>query len=316
MVKVKKCSLCGKSSFKTLFHSKDRMFPLPGKFTIKKCRNCGLVFLDPQPSIRNLKRYYPSKKYYAYNSVKQGFFASLRSYLLKNYYNPGLFIKIILVFTRKVPAIPSYKKGGKILDIGCGNGETLFLLKQLGWRAFGIELSKSAVDQAKRRGLKDVYLGSFEKLEDFPDNFFDSIRLYHVIEHLHSPDKCIRLIYKKLKKGGEVIIGTPNINSLVARIFSRYWYNLDSPRHLFLFEQRTLKEMLGKEKFKIKRLEFFSAGGFLGSLQYFINDKFRVRAELIQKIWLVTAAYPLERLIDKFKMGDFIVVRAIKYEKK
>ena len=101
----------------------------------------------------------------------------------------------------------------------------------------------------QKRGLTNIKLGGYEKIEDFPDNYFDCIRLYHVIEHLPNPHHCLQLIYKKLKRGGEIVLGTPNAKSMVSKIFGIHWYNLDVPRHLFVFSPDTLSRLVDKAGF-------------------------------------------------------------------
>ena len=184
---------------------------------------------------------------------KKVFFGELRSFLISH----RLF--------GLVPAMPS-QKVGRILDIGCGSGDTLALLKSVGWDVYGLDIDAAAIRAAHKRGLKNVSLGTYENLKKHPDNFFEAIRLYHVIEHLNDPNNCLRLAYKKLKPGGELIIGTPNVGSLVARIFRRYWYNLDCPRYLHLFTPKTLRTLARKNKFYRHETTFVSAGGWVGSI--------------------------------------------------
>ena len=116
--KIKYCIVCESSDFEFMFFSKDRMFSLPGKFTIKKCRNCSLVFLDPQPSEKLLKRHYPSQKYYSYSRSKErNLFKIIRGYLFEHYYSPNIFTLFISAFIQNIPAIPSYVKNGKIVEM-------------------------------------------------------------------------------------------------------------------------------------------------------------------------------------------------------
>src|SRR3972149_7715314 len=108
-IKIKSCILCESSKFEFKFSSKDRMFRLPGKFTVKKCRHCSLVFLDPQPSKKLLKRHYPSQKYYSYSRSKErDLFKIIRGYLFEHYYSPNIFTLFISTFIQNIPAIPSY----------------------------------------------------------------------------------------------------------------------------------------------------------------------------------------------------------------
>lgn len=310
---INSCIICGSSKFIPLYETRDRMFNLPGEFSVKKCSSCSFVFLDPQPSGPQLKKYYPTKKYYAYNKGdKKGFFEILREYLVKNYYSPTFLSKIVTLFIKNVPAMPSSPKNGKILDLGCGTGDTLILLKKLGWNTYGIDIDKQAISIGINRGLKNVKLGTYKDLATYPDNYFDAVRLYHVIEHLDNPALCLSLIRKKLKKNGELILGTPNMESLMSKIFKHYWYNLDSPRHLFLFSPRTLKKLAEKEGYLVKNIEFCSAGGLAGSLQYYIGDVFGKKVNLINNLSAVLLLYPIEWFLDKLSLGDIFSLKATK----
>lgn len=287
------------------------MFELPGTFTLVECLRCSLVSLFPMLSRSQVAPYYPAKKYYAYDSkVKGSFFATLRTYLVRANNHPSPVSKILAMLLPKVPAIPDSLTGGKILDVGCGVGDTLILLKELGWETYGIDIDETAVAVAKKRGVDHVRVGFYQDISTYPDNFFDAIRLYHVIEHLDDPLQCLRLVNKKLKKGGQLIIGTPNIESLVSHLFGTYWYNLDAPRHLVLFSPRTLREAVVQSGFRVTHVEFCSAGGLLGSIQYALRDKFGINWNLIHTQWLVLLFYPFEWLIDRMKKGDVFVLRA------
>lgn len=289
------------------------MFGLPGQFPLKKCRKCSLVFINNKMKQSELKRYYPSKKYYSYNmAVSKGFFSTLREYLMKHYYSPSILSTIISFAVHNVPAIPKKVKNGKILDIGCGSGETLFLLKKLGWNVYGLDIDKEAIKNAQKNKLLSVQFGTYKNLKIYPDNFFDAIRLYHVIEHINDPVLCLQLIFKKIKVNGELLIGTPNTQSFMANIFKSYWYNLDTPRHLFLFSPQNLRVILEKNGFKVIKTEFCSAGGLVGSMQYVAEAVFNRKIDLIHKQWLVMLFYPLERILDVLRCGDVFVVRAKK----
>lgn len=234
------------------------------------------------------------------------FFSRLRRYLIRRQYHSGVLTGIL----PKVPAIPKGIKGGKILDIGCGTGDTLVLLRELGWETYGIDINAKAVTIAKKRGVDHVKIGFYQDISSYPDNHFDAIRLYHVIEHLNDPLQCLRLINKKLKKGGQLIIGTPNVESLVSHLFGTYWYNLDAPRHIVLFSPLTLKRAVIDSGFSSPHIEFCSAGGLLGSIQYILKEKFGIRWNLIDTQWLVLLFYPLEWLLDRMDKGDVFVLRA------
>lgn len=296
-----KCIVCGNASWRFLYPAKDRMFRQSGLFSEYQCTACGFVRLNPQPSVEELNKYYPSQTYYSYNAAaKQSFFGVLRRYLITHPLPGGLL---------QVPAMPG-KKAGKILDIGCGSGDTLSILKDIGWDVYGMDIDKHAIAAAKKRGLGNVALGTYKDIARYPDNYFDAIRMYHVIEHLDDPGLCVRLARRKLRKGGELIIGTPNIDSLVAKLFRSRWYNLDAPRHLFLFTPKTLCRIIKKNGYSNISVSFMSAGGWVGSIQYALSDVLSNHIDLINRPWLIMLAYPLERFLDAIGVGDVVVVRA------
>ncbi len=306
-----KCIVCGNKSWTYLFAACDRMLGVPGVFAEYRCTACGFVRLDPQPSQKELKKYYPSRTYYSYSGkTKVSFFGWLRSYLIQHLHNPTVFTRLIGIFIH-VPAMPTVAQG-RVMDVGCGSGDTLTLLKSVGWDVYGLDIDTLAIKIAHKRGLKNVSIGSYEDLKKYPDNSFDAIRLYHVIEHLDDPELCLHLAYKKLKRGGEIILGTPNASSLVARIFRQYWYNLDAPRHLHLFSPKTLTTLAARAKFRHTHIEFASAGGWIGSVQYIITQLLAKNIDLINRQWLVLAVYPWEWMLDRFGWGDVFVLIAKK----
>lgn len=108
-------------------------------------------------------------------------------------------------------------KNRKILDVGCYNGLFSEEFKKIGNVVYGVDASTDAVEEAKNRGIK----ASVADLEDrlpFEDEFFDVIHAGEVIEHLYDTDTFISECARVLKKGGLLLISTPNTVSLPRRI--------------------------------------------------------------------------------------------------
>lgn len=285
------------------------MFPVKGEFIWKKCRACGLVFLDPQPSNVMLRFHYPSKGYFAYNKEgKTGIYGKIREYLIRHTYAPTIFSTILGSITNTTFGIPPYKREGKIMDLGCGTGDILSLLKNLGWNVYGIDIDKKAIAIANSRGLQDVRFGTYKTLRFYPDNYFDVIRLYHVIEHLDNPLECLQLLYKKIKPGGLIILSTPNYASPIRKLFGSYWSNFDTPRHLFIFTPKTLALAVRLSKLRIDKLEYTSASGIAGSMQHFTNAKIKRRVQFFGTLPIVLFFHPIEWILDKFSMGDMFTM--------
>lgn len=312
MIREKKCIVCQGVNSKVLFFSKDRILNTGENFSIRECVNCGLLFIDPQPSAQSLKKYYASDKYFAYSeSGKAGFFMTIREYLIRNYYKRDILTKLLSFFVHNSFGMPSYVKDGKVLDMGCGVGDILLLLRKIGFKVYGLEIDKKAVTLAREKGL-DVKLGTFEAIEGYKNNYFDTIRLYHVIEHLDDPVECLRIARRKLRIGGELIMSTPNARCLSRFIFGRYWSSLDSPRHLFIFSPASLSLLVHKEGFQVASIKYNTSLGLLGSLHFVIFEILKRRIRFLDIFIGSVLFYPLEMLLILLHASDAFTIRVVK----
>ena len=307
------CTICGsESKANKIFSSPDRMYGRTIMYPVMECPDChSLQIISDDKHIKQ-EEYYPSGSYYVYNQKRPDFFMRLRRFLIGLYYKPTLMGKILLTLINTVPAIPKYKAKGTILDIGCGTGETLGILAEFGWSAYGIDIDANAVTFAGKRNGVNAVVGSWKKLNSFPDNFFDCIRLYHVIEHLDDPVAFLSLARRKMKKDGELIIGTPNGRSGLRLLFRSYWYNLDAPRHRNIFSVTSLTELLTKKGFEVTDSRFCSGGGTTGSIQYLFSSFIGRTVRFVSTPIAFLLGYPLDRLFDTIGLGDVFVVTSRK----
>lgn len=307
-----RCPLCKSRKFQILYVTPDRMFQLPGEFTYKKCVSCELVFLDPQPSIKVLQEHYPTKKYFAYNRWgKVGLLGSVREYVIKHSYKPTLLSRILKFVSNTGFSIPQYRQKGKILDLGCGTGDILILLKSLGWDVYGIDINKEAIKTARSRGLKNVQVGTYEDVNVYPDRYFDAIRLYHVIEHLDNPFLCLKLLHKKVKVGGKIFLATPNFDSPLRKLFGRYWAHIDAPRHLFLFTPRTLGRSAENSSLSVESIEHNCTHGLITSLNYIVDELLKRRNNFFT-LPVILIFFPIEWLLAKLRLGDTFTMQLVK----
>lgn len=289
------------------------MFNIPGSFIYKQCIYCGLVFLDPQPDKKTLRKHYPTENYFAYDKRERGgLIGRIRRYVVRHVYQPTYLSRVLMSVLNTMFATPSFRKGGKILDIGCGTGEMLVLFKELGWDTYGIDINKKGIRNAKARGLKHLRVGTYKNVDIYPDNSFDCIRLYHVIEHLDDPSLCLRILYKKLKRGGELLLCTPNFNNPIQKIFGTYSPILDAPRHLYLFTPHTLAKIAKRYKFVVLSVTYDSALALSGSLQYLANDITKRKGKLFVLFPANFVFYPIEWLLDKIGSGCTFTMRLTK----
>jgi 2-polyprenyl-3-methyl-5-hydroxy-6-metoxy-1,4-benzoquinol methylase len=200
--------------------------PVSGEcFEIHECVACGLGHTQPPPA--NLLRYYGQEYHGARHSWTSWYRASRRRRLL----------------TRFAP------RPGRLLDVGCGDGDFLQSARALGWVVAGTELGPAAA-RGRAAGL-DVR-DSLDTLADIAP--FHCITLWHSLEHVRDPREMMREVHRLLARGGVAIISVPNASGWQARLFGKWWFHLDVPRHLHHFGERSLRALLHDTGFEILRL--------------------------------------------------------------
>lgn len=269
---VPNCPVCGSTQREVLYSDlTDRVFHVaPGKWTLHQCTQCQSAYLDPRPNQATIGLAY--EDYYTHtaedapealpkNPLVRQLHAWINDYLNARY---GLSRKPAGLGGRwLVPLVPSFKakadakmrhlpkppaEGGRLLDVGFGNGGFLKLATEMGWQAEGIDFDPKAVALAKARGL-NVRCASAADLSAQNEQF-DIITLSHVIEHVHEPIALLNNLYRLLKPGGTLWLETPNIQSLGFKRFGQNWRGLETPRHLTLFSPASLFKSLKNAAFE------------------------------------------------------------------
>ncbi|MBM4128150.1 MAG: class I SAM-dependent methyltransferase, partial [Nitrospira sp.] len=261
------CRLCGSGT--ELLHAdlKDRIGNAPGSWNLHRCANadCGFVRIDPMPDAATLAKAYQTYYTHTPSSEASGlrhlYHRARNSYIRQRFGYPATECNVFIRAIGRLMAIVPHRRigmeamamwlpwqpGGKLLEIGCGNGDRLALFRDLGWTVTGVEPDAGAAKLASARGL-DVLSGELSSLE-FPAGSFDAILMSHVIEHVPDPQETIRECLRLLRPQGMLIMLTPNTGSLGHRWFGRNWLHLDSPRHLHLFNCRNLPKLCSSEGF-------------------------------------------------------------------
>ena len=129
---------------------------------------------------------------------------------------------------------------GKLLDLGCGNGRFLALMRDAGWDVRGVEPDPAAAKVAQEQFGIPVIVGPLEDAR-LPAESFDAITLSHVVEHVYDPIALLSECRRLLKPKGRAVIVTPNIRSLGHQKFGSSWRGLEPPRHLLIFSLTTLR---------------------------------------------------------------------------
>lgn len=251
------CDLCGSSQTTGYLRIEPYQYKGDPHYTLVKCSGCNLVFLNPRPGPGIIGQYYGSD-YYAHSGVnnrKPNLKARLRNRLLDGlggYDLTSLGGRLIHSFAPRGLVdiiIPSQRKG-KLLDVGCGDGERAAWYQNRGFEVYGVEISERAVASARDLGL-NVKQGTLPDAR-YPDSFFDVVLMAHVLEHTHSPGSYLREAYRILKPGGMLAVAVPNIEAHSADVFKACWRLLMPPIHLYHFSIDTLSRFLSESGFKVE----------------------------------------------------------------
>jgi len=225
---VKACHVCEGIRFYYLFSAAD--------YRVVRCDDCGLVFLNPQPSDAELGRIYGAN-YFLGSETEAGrkLARDIKKATAKSY------LTEIARYRGRAP--------GRLLEIGCGEGDFLELAEAAGWKVTGIEYSEAAGQQARQRlksgqvvcgELQEANLGSAQ---------FDLCVISDVLEHVRSPLNFLREIHRVLKPGGTLFVATPSTDSWSARLLKQKWMEFKT-EHLTYFDQQTLQTALFKSGFR------------------------------------------------------------------
>lgn len=235
------CGFCKSTNSKTLYKTFDIF---ENNYSINKCNDCNAYFLAPRPSNKRLEQAYDS----SYYGEKEEKFSSPLVEKVLDFFRSG----------RSCRVSKYLKNGDKILDIGCGNGRFLkYLLNYGKYELYGTEMEGNSANRTSKIPEIKLKIGSLNQ-NDFLDNYFDAISLFHVFEHLTEPLQTIEIIKKILKPGGIVVFSFPNISSLQSKIFKGKWLHLDPPRHLFFFSPNDFINIMQTNGFDVVKKHYFS----------------------------------------------------------
>lgn len=258
------CRICNKEKL-DFYYSQGNS----GEYKFYKCSSCGVVNYDLSTGL-------DQKKYGGYftdpfdesdkiNKAQQLTFRFIKSNL---------------------------KETGKAIDIGCGNGKLLHLLKQEGWEVKGLELSSLLADSIKEKLSIEVKVADFLTYEPGKSDLYDLVTLRHVLEHLPDPVLAMKKINSFLNSGGYAVLEFPNIEALDLKfkrflqrknIYQKKYREDYIPGHCNEYSKSSFEYLAAKTGFELVEFETYSYNPFRNYLynRFPIGDKVRT---IIRKI--------------------------------
>lgn len=242
------CNVCRGDNFDPIVSSSGIRQHCSKVYTIVKCRTCGLCYLNPRPTRDSIVRYYQEDDT---EKIRR---------------KPSLAERFYVRFFRRVPL----GRAGSLLDIGCGCGRYIYILKEKGWDVKGIDIAYT--DYGRDVLGLNIHEGTLFDAK-LPSESFDAVTLWWTLEHMYEPIEILKEAERILKKGGVLLVGVPNIDSFESRIFKKYWFHLFLPKHTYHFSPVSLTNALNIAGFKDVKIrhDLFSFGT-IGSLQCLLND--------------------------------------------
>ena len=200
-------------------------------YRIVQCKQCGLIYTDPRRRMGDVMKDYEAVVDTRYLDEREG---------------------RILTFNRNIlpleKMIPSHN-GHRLLDVGTHVGVFVEVAQKRGWDAWGLELSRWAVEIGRKNGLNMIQ-GTLHDAE-LDSASFDAVTMWDVIEHMADPIAEIREVARILKPGGLFCVHTMDIDSLFARLMGKRWPWLVE-MHLYYFSPKTLAMIVEKAGLKVE----------------------------------------------------------------
>lgn len=214
------CGLCGGAAAAPYLEAGGRR--------LVKCSGCGLIYTGD---------FIPAQAAY-----QEDYFSGKNRYIDR-------WDEFCSMFDALMSKVQDFKRGGKLLDVGAGVGALLTAAGKRGFEVKGVEISPWASAFAREEKGLDVFTGTLAAARFEPETF-DVAVLNHVLEHAEAPLELLEGLRRVLKKDGLLVVGVPNIGSIMAAAQGSGWTSLKPEEHIWHFTPETLMSLLARAGFE------------------------------------------------------------------
>lgn len=230
-------------------------FKTKEEFELKYNEELEMYTTHPIPPLNKMSFYYEDKAYISHsNTIKSPMdfaYNLAKHYMLK----------------RKFKWVKSYVRKGKFLDIGCGTGDFLWLLKQNKFEVIGVEPNAKARRITSEKGIESI-----EHLEQIQEHKFDALSLWHVLEHIPDLKDFFEQISSRLHNGGYMFVALPNFKSFDAQYYKEFWAAYDVPRHIHHFSQHAIEQLFRQNGYQLLQTKGLALDAYYVAL---LSEKYR-----------------------------------------
>lgn len=230
-----KCPLCQGIKFRKRFDL--------GSLKVFRCQSCGLQFLNPYVAPKSMVEVYASTE-----AMQEA------NPLLGHYYDLIEGSPTERFYRQVLKKLQPFKGGGSLLDIGCGRGHFLSLARESGWKVKGLEPAAEHAQFGRAKLGIEIQVATLEEAR-FEKESFDAITMWDVIEHVPNPYETLNQVSRWLRKGGILLLATPNHESLIdflatailtfsGGLIQRPLTYFFVPEHVLYFTPSTLRQLV------------------------------------------------------------------------
>ncbi len=265
------CTICGNSSRNKIHIAEERLYGLKEKFEYCECSECDCVQIVEIP--KDMRKYYP-KDYSGFTSSDTN--NIIRLYLSKKRDSYAVFGKSLvgkfLYKNHPQEALYSLRtvnpaKTMRILDVGCGSGNLLFKLRELGFNyTTGVDpYIDNTIEYRNGLTIQKSYIFEVQ-------GKWDLIMFHHSFEHIKEQKETLKKVFDLLDNDGVCMIRIPIVSSWAWQNYGVRWIQFDAPRHFYLHSLKSFSLLAEQTSFNISETIFDSSDlQFWGSEQNMHN---------------------------------------------